>query len=112
MRLVDLNPRWCSEYGLSAKQGVTFDCPHCRTTRLGVWFDVPVSDHPPIDIARFKETLDCDHPEYQHDLHETHLSGTHWHRDGDSFENLTLSPSIDASKFGHWHGYVTMGEIL
>lgn len=24
---------------------------------------------------------------------------------------LTLTPSVDASKHGHWHGFITNGEI-
>lgn len=28
------------------------------------------------------------------------------------FENVTLTPSIDASSSGHWHGFVKNGEII
>jgi hypothetical protein len=31
--------------------------------------------------------------------------------DGDGFGDLSLSPSVDASKYGHWHGTITRGEI-
>jgi hypothetical protein len=34
-----------------------------------------------------------------------------WQRAGDTFDTLTLSPSIDASKHGHWHGFIQGGEI-
>lgn len=34
-----------------------------------------------------------------------------WHRTGDTFETLTLTPSIDASAYGHWHGFITRGEV-
>jgi hypothetical protein len=37
--------------------------------------------------------------------------GTLWQRTGDTFNSISLSPSIDASKAGHWHGYITNGEI-
>jgi hypothetical protein len=30
---------------------------------------------------------------------------------GDTFETLTLSPSIDASPAGHWHGFIQNGEV-
>jgi hypothetical protein len=34
-----------------------------------------------------------------------------WHRSGETFETLTLTPSIDTSEHGHWHGNVTDGEV-
>jgi hypothetical protein len=33
-----------------------------------------------------------------------------WQRTGNTFETLTLTPSIDASP--DWHGYVTSGQIV
>jgi hypothetical protein len=35
--------------------------------------------------------------------------GTLWRRTGTTFEKLTLSPSVDASNSGHWHGLVELG---
>lgn len=32
-----------------------------------------------------------------------------WERDGETFETLTLRPSIDYK--GHWHGFVTNEEV-
>lgn len=37
--------------------------------------------------------------------------GLTWHRDGNSFETLTLEPSCDFSASGHWHGRITNGEV-
>lgn len=34
-----------------------------------------------------------------------------WEREGDTFETLTLKPSVDASGWGHWHGWITNGEV-
>lgn len=35
-----------------------------------------------------------------------------WTLHGDEdFRTLTLTPSVDASKAGHWHGFITNGEI-
>ncbi len=36
-----------------------------------------------------------------------------WTRSGDTFETLTLTPSVDAASHGvgHWHGFITNGEI-
>lgn len=30
---------------------------------------------------------------------------------GTAFADLTLSPSIDVSKYGLWHGFITNGEV-
>jgi hypothetical protein len=34
-----------------------------------------------------------------------------WNRTGDTFETMTLTPSIDGSGVGHWHGFITNGEV-
>jgi hypothetical protein len=99
MRLVDLSPRWALDADIwigglpvhdtdRKAMGLTFLCPCCRKVRLGVFFANPVDGKPPSD------------------------SNLLWTRtDGDSFETLSLSPSIDASAHGHWHGFIKNGEI-
>jgi hypothetical protein len=32
-----------------------------------------------------------------------------WQRTGETFETLTLTPSVDCSAWGHWHGFITNG---
>lgn len=94
MRLVDLDPRWFSAGGDVI--GLTFDCPHCRDQRLGVEFDVGVDlrgAHPGVLVPVPPD------------------GKNHWHRVGETFETLTLTPSVDASASGHWHGFVTNGEV-
>lgn len=99
MRLTDLDPRWCVDadivIGGSVKHfdgrhgmGITFDCPCCKRVRLAVWFDKPIDGGVPTDDAKL------------------------WSRSGETFETLTLSPSIDASKHGHWHGFIRNGAIV
>ena len=99
MNLADLNPRWCVDadiviggvsrhYEGRKGMGITFDCPHCRTTRLAVWFANPIDGGVPTDDA-------------------TRL----WQRTGATFDGLTLSPSIDASAHGHWHGFIKNGDV-
>jgi hypothetical protein len=102
LRLIDLNPRWFVDADIVIGgvnrhfdnrhgMGITFDCPCCGgQTRLGVWIANPVDGGPPTDDA------DVSH---------------RWQRTGETFETLTLQPSIDASGAGHWHGYITAGEI-
>lgn len=103
MRLIELNPRWfvdadiviggvARHFDNRHGMGFSFDCPCCRgtdrETRLGVWFANPIDGLAPTDDA-------------------SHL----WQRHGETFDALTLSPSIDASKHGHWHGFVLAGEV-
>lgn len=99
MQLTELNPRWCMDadiviggvnrhYEERHGMAITFDCPHCRKERLGVWFANPIDGLPPTDDA-------------------AHL----WQRSGETFETLSLSPSVDASAHGHWHGFITNGVV-
>jgi hypothetical protein len=99
MRLVELNPRWYTATGLPGPAGMTFDCPHCRAQRLGVAFH---------HLGR--EAIE------DAEIH-AHIAGMFsiWTISGEhdgSFDGVSLSPSVDASKVGHWHGFITNGEII
>jgi hypothetical protein len=97
MKLTELEPRWIHP------NLFVFRCPHCR-----------------------KDWLTCKNADMsdreQHDLYEKAF-GEDWNMQvvpcapkfawgitGD-FETLNVSPSIDASNSGHWHGFITNGEI-
>lgn len=114
VKLTDLNPRWFAVEGRHG-QGVTFDCPHCRGTpnavRLAVAFQPPLDGGSPIDLKKFESLLKaiCDPGEDW--PHNKVPPGIVWGRSGDTFEALTLHPSIDASAAGHWHGFVSKGEV-
>jgi hypothetical protein len=86
MRLVSLEPRWISRDG-RVGLGVSFLCPRCKAQRLFVAFETPLDGGAPLDESR------------------------KWQRTGDTFDTLTLTPSIDASQSGHWHGWVEAGEV-
>lgn len=105
MKLADLRPKWGVDADIvlggvivhdesRTGMGITFQCPCCvgtpRATRLGVFFRNPVDGKPPSD-----------------DFDAQHL----WLRTGTTFEDLSLSPSINASEYGHWHGFITNGEV-
>lgn len=97
MKLTELNPKWWSELGRSG-QGIRFDCP-CAKCRG------PAPTHRPpflISVA-FANPLDGGAPVQDKERE-------YWARTSNTFETLTLAPSIDASKYGHWHGYLTNGE--
>ena len=95
MKLTDLKPKWIVFEG-RVGMGVTFDCP-CPRCSAAVDPCVPRRLY-----AHFTPTLDGGPPEQ--DL-------LVWQRTGGTFETLTLTPSIDASRDGHWHGFITNGEI-
>jgi hypothetical protein len=92
-----------------AKQhlGITFLCPHCHTVRLGIAFANP----PGGGVQHSLETTSL-----MWHVHEARTfdvpPGFHWHREGEDFETMSLTPSVDASKSGHWHGCITNGEVI
>ncbi len=108
MKLIDLKPRWIELNNWASTSmfyvGISFLCPHCdpnlpehgedRRRRLAVKF------WPPIDpeglLGRVFELPDL---------------GYHTRVSGDSFETLTIEPSIGFENIGHWHGRITEGEI-
>jgi hypothetical protein len=96
IKLSDLSPRWIKHFDTD-KIGFTFLCPHCKEVRLAVHF------WPPIDPDNhFNNVV------FVNDLKDIRK----WTRTGNSFENLSLSPSIDTSAHGHWHGSIINGEII
>lgn len=105
MNLTDLNPRWTVGHPDRVGIGVEFDCPgpccagkpspdgwndpeegKSKKFRLSVRFHNPLDGGPAFNPGRYM-----------------------WTRAGDTFETLSLSPSLDASGFGHWHGHVMGG---
>jgi len=91
MRLTELDPHWVAAFFGGPTIGILFECPHCRDTHLAVYF-----------------VKDAIRPQGAATVHLTDYA---WSRTGDSFENLTLTPSIDASAHGHWHGFITNGAV-
>jgi uncharacterized protein DUF6527 len=91
-QLVDLAPHWIG-YG-TILIGVSFLCPHCRTQRLAILFKNAIDPEGWLSKGVTRH----------HDPNE-------WERTGDTFETLTLRPSIDTAFHGHWHGFVTNGIV-
>jgi hypothetical protein len=99
IKLVDLNPRWNTLENGGPTLGLTWLCPLCKTKRVGVAFHH--QGHELIDDEYIK----------------AHSSSTNniWTMIGDSFLNLTLSPSVDTSTAPNscckWHGFVKEGIV-
>jgi hypothetical protein len=95
VKLADLDPRWFVLEQGGPRVGLTFECPHCRAVRLSVSFH-----------HRGSEAINDNY------IHaRSPMTNNIWTIDGDDFETLTLSPSVDASASGHWHGFIKSGLI-
>jgi hypothetical protein len=84
-KLLDLSPRWLTIESGRKGMGISFRCPHCQE-RNAIMFENPLDEGPPAG------------------------NGTLWKRYGDTFENLSLEPSINVK--GHWHGFIKNGDVL
>lgn len=102
MKLIDLEPRWFNSSD-GELHGFTMLCPHCKETRLGVNTTVDGAKH-----MHDYQLLELDDPE----LHVAPKQGRCWNMSGSSFDDITISPSVDASASGHWHGFIRNGQII
>lgn len=97
MRLVDLNPRWYTAVEGGPNVGFTFECPHCVREGEGWRLGVAVHEHGLFDPE--PENLRQFPP------------GAVWEMTGGpEWDTISLTPSVDGSKAGHWHGFITNGE--
>lgn len=133
MRLIDLEPKFWAAPGRRG-QGLVFRCPHCfakpGATYLCIAFANPLDGKPAWDIgtplhrpiSRLWAVLygDVEAPAEPGSLRPGALlpvgslcvpPGHLWTRSGESFADLSLHPSVDASGAGCWHGWVTNGEV-
>lgn len=78
--------------------GLRFECPcpKCRSSPALKAFLIAVFFRNPIDGG------EAWRPTPAHHL---------WQREGETIEILTLTPAIDASHLGHFHGYVAHGNV-
>lgn len=98
---MDLDPHWVGAGGegitgrdgqpVPARRGVgvSFDCPCGCDSRAYIPFAQPLDGGPP---------LESKHPI--------------WDRTGDTFETLTLTPSIQRVGGCAWHGFIRNGESV
>lgn len=98
MKLAELDPRWYVLEENGPKVGLTFECPHCRKERLGIAFHH--QGHEAIEDAYIRAHSD-----------QGNNHNYIWTESGEDISNVTITPSIDASASGHWHGWITNGEI-
>lgn len=100
MRLSELEPFWVHD------NVFVFRCPHCRGTWLSCKnIAMPTGDQ--IDLFR-AAGLDPTGPKHAVVPMKADVA---WLISGKDFETMTVTPSLDASAAGHWHGFITNGEI-
>jgi hypothetical protein len=109
VRLTDLKPHWITLNGWVPTDlfavGVSFLCPHCpvsapehgpnRRRRLVCRF------WPPIDPGNWLPRISYPRG-----------ADTHTRVSGDTFDTLTIEPSIGYESIGHWHGRITNGAMV
>jgi len=99
MKLIELEPRWIHP------NVFTFLCPHCRKWRLSCR-NIKMSHNEEWDL--FEKFYGAEH--------NVMIVGCKpkcaWaFESGADFSTLSVRPSIDASASGHWHGFITNGEV-
>lgn len=107
MRLVDLDPRWIEESG--QRIGFIFKSP----TKPGIYQSCFLAaPERKVQWAHFKRVLGDERTESGHRyIVQGCTQGTHWTIVGE-FESLTVTPSIDGSAGGTWHGFIRNGDIF
>ena len=107
MRLIDLDPQWILGEG-GKRIGFTFVSPTKAGFRQSC-FPVPPSNREQWDI------WEDFYPNYQGMIQGCNPS----HRwtiaggiENASFETMTVTPSLDGSAGGLWHGFITDGNIV
>jgi hypothetical protein len=110
MRLIDLDPRWFEAldrdqfYDEKSRAGFTFLCPHCQQTRIAVTTR-------PLKASDQFEGLAALHPDSHGDIVPAKQMFA-WTIDGEDFATISVTPSVDASASGHWHGFIKNGDIV
>lgn len=103
-RLVDIDPRWLSEHVF------VFRCPCCLGTPRALWLScktAPMSSHDQRELFREAGLEPCGRGAVVVATRED----VAWQVSDREFSAMSVTPSIDASPAGHWHGHITQGEV-
>ena len=107
LRLVELDPRWLIKDG--RRVGFIF-----RSPADPKWFQSCIFERMTFkeQCALLRELgLTTEEDDWPLNV-QTCNPDCAWTPTGDSFDNLSVTPSIDGSAGGLWHGFVTKGEIV
>lgn len=98
VKLTDLSPRWLS------KDVLMFRSPAGK----GDWITCKRVQMSFKDQCRL---IYEDNPDLKGEVVVTTAPDYAWTFNGDDLDAMTITPSIDASASGNWHGFVTNGEV-
>lgn len=101
MRLLELEPRWIHD------NVFVFKCPHCVADgwKRQHWLSCKnVAMSTSEQIKLFEGAMD-------HAVVVPMRQDCCWNISGKDFATMSITPSIDASPSGDWHGNITDGEI-
>lgn len=103
MRLLDLSPDWLVYEG--RRVAMIFRCPHCLDDKERWW------------LTCFFEASGTLPQWFGEDAKEDEIvnlcrADQQWARTSDDFASMSITPSIDASHSGHWHGFITNGAVV
>lgn len=99
MKLRELEPRWIHP------NLFVFLCPHCKQDLL-TCKNIYISDQDQYDI--YEKAFG---PDWNMRIVPCRADFS-WTIGGTFPDDLTVTPSIDASPSGHWHGFIRNGEIV
>lgn len=102
MKLSSLSPRWVGAGGPGHHYADGEEVP--RREGVGLSFECPCGCSERMYVA-FSNPLDGGKA-YAGPSEPT------WQRLGDTFENLTLAPSLNRMDGCRWHGWIRRGQIL
>lgn len=100
MRLTDLQPKWIYKSKIFA-----FLCPHCKKD----WLTCKrvVMSH-----RQQREIVEIAFGEGWSSVVVLCEDACAWAFTSFDFETISVTPSLDASKSGNWHGHITNGVIV
>lgn len=98
MRLVDLEPRWLAPYFFVF-----------RSPTNPAWWQSCAGR--PMQHREQRELVEAAAPDLEGKIQFCDPASA-WTITGTDFESLTVTPSLDGSKGGLWHGHITNGAIV
>lgn len=100
MKLTELNPRWVGLHNWSSES----------IYRIGVSFDSPTTGKRLAIL--FTPAIDPDNLTVKYGFGDYFPQAKKWTRtNGETFDDLTLTPSLDFSEYGEWHGHISAGDV-
>lgn len=114
MKLTELDPQWMEHEG--RRIGFVFISPCQRTRSDGTKPPTPyrltcMFEPTPMGIQREVAERMFGDDDYTIVPCNQSQGWGHTCEPGREFETMTTTPSIDGSASGHWHGFITNGEI-